>query len=53
MIKYWFKVVKCTSTKYVKHFYNVMLQELNMYPNINSWAKSVKTVLENLGFYNV
>jgi len=24
-----------------------------MYPNRNSWAKSVKTVLENLGFYNV
>jgi len=30
-----------------------MLQELNMYPNRNSWAKSVKIVLENLGFYNV
>ena len=51
--KYWFKVVKCTSTKNVKHMYNVMLQELNMYPNRNSWGKSVKTVLENLGFYNV
>mgnify|MGYP000426324330 FL=1 len=24
-----------------------------MYPNRNSWAKSVKAVLENLGFYNV
>ena len=33
--------------------YNVMLQELNMYPNRNSWAKWVKIVLENLGFYNV
>ena len=30
-----------------------MLQELNMYPNRNSWGKLVKTVLENLGFYNV
>ena len=30
-----------------------MLQELNMYPNRNSWGKSVKTVLENLGFYKV
>jgi len=30
-----------------------MLQELIMYPNRNSWAKSVKTVLENLGFYCV
>ena len=47
------KVVKCTSTDYLKHIYNVMLQELNMYPNRNSWEKSVKTVLENLGFYNV
>ena len=49
VIKYWFKVVKCTHTTYVKHIYNVMLQELNMYPS----RKYVKTVLENLGFYNV
>ena len=53
VIKYWFKIVKCSSTKYIKHIYNVMLQELNMYPNRNSQAKSVKAVLENLGFYNV
>jgi len=33
--------------------YNVMLQELNMYPNRNSWAKYVQTVLENLGFDSV
>jgi len=39
VIMYWFKVVKCTSTNYIKHIYNVMLQELNMYPNRNSWAK--------------
>ena len=49
---YWFKVVKCTSTNYIKHIYNVMLQELNMYPNRNSWAKSVQTVLKKLGFCN-
>ena len=49
VIKYWFKVVKCTSTTYVKHIYNVTLQELNIYPN----RKSVKTVIENVGFYNV
>ena len=47
------KVGKCTSTNYLKHIYNVMLQEMNMYPNRNSWGKSVKTVIENLGFYNV
>jgi len=53
VIKYWFKVVKCTSKNYIKHMYNVMLQELNMYPNRNSWAKYVQTVLENLGFDSV
>ena len=36
VIKYRFNVVKCSSTKYIKHIYNVMLQELNMYPNRNS-----------------
>ena len=25
VIKYWLKVVKCTSTSYIKHMYNVML----------------------------
>ena len=50
VIKYWFNIGKCSSTKYIKHIYNVMLQEPNMYPNRNSWAKSVKAVLENLGF---
>ena len=47
VIKYRCKIVKCSSTKYIKPIYNVMLQELNMYPNRNSWAQSVKTVLEN------
>ena len=41
VIKYWFKVVKCTSTNYIKHIYNVMIYELNMYPIRNSWAKSL------------
>ena len=50
VIKYWFKVVKCTSTTYIKHIYNATLQELNMYPNKNSWAKSVQTIIENLVF---
>ena len=52
VIKYWFKVIKCTHTTYVKHIYNVMLQELHTYLNRNSWAKLVNTVLKNLGFYN-
>jgi len=46
VIKYCFKVVKCTSPKYDKHIYHVMLQELNLYPHIKS--SSANSVLENL-----
>ena len=53
IIKFWFKVVRCKNVKYIKIVYNMMFRDLELHPEHNSWAKSVKVLLENLGFYYV
>ena len=53
VIRYWFKIVTCTDTKYVKLVYEMMLNDLNLRPNKPKWAYYVKHLLESLGFNNV
>ena len=53
VIKYWLKILHCDSIKYVKVVYNVMYRDLERLPNSKSWAKSVRDVLQSLGFYDV
>ena len=53
MIRYWFKILTCTDTKYVKLIYKMMLNDLNLRPNKPNWAFYVKHLLESLGFINV
>lgn len=53
VVKYWFKLLKCDNTKYVKKIYNMMLNDIDRLPNKKCWAKSIKTLFENLGFYYV
>ena len=50
VIRYWFKILTCTDTKYVKLVYEMMLNDLNLRPNITNWAYYVKLLLESLGF---
>ena len=53
VIRYWFKILTCTDTKYVKLVYEMMLNDLNLRPNKPNWAYYVKHLLESLGFNNV
>ena len=39
--------------KYVKKIYMMMLNDIQIKPNKICWAKSLKCLLENLGFYHV
>ena len=39
--------------KIIRHVYNVVLNDLEVFPNKISWAKFVKYILESNGFYNV
>ena len=53
VLKYWFKVIRSPDEKIIKHVYNVMLNDLEVFPNKISWTKFVKYILESNGFYNV
>ena len=50
VIRYWFKVIQCDDAKYTKLTNNMMLNNLLNFPAKSSWAKSVKSLLDNLGF---
>ena len=52
-IRYWFKILQCDGPKYIKLIYNVMIGDLQNSPEKSSWAKSVKLLLESLGFGRV
>ena len=53
IIRFWFKIIECPFEKYIKIVYNKLYENLDRYPNKKSWAKSVKNILENLGFNDV
>ena len=50
VIRYWFKVIQCGDAQYIKRTYNMMLNDLQNFPAKSSWAKSVKSLLDNMGF---
>ena len=53
IIKYWFKVLTSSDTKYIRIVYNMMLNDLQRRPTTQNWAASVKCLFESLGFNNV
>ena len=53
IIRYWFKILQCDDTKYIKLTYIMMLNDVHRFPDKPSWAKLVKTMLENFGFSHV
>ena len=53
VIKYWFKILTCDNTKYIKCIYDMMLNDLEAYPNKQNWASSVRCLLQTLGFNDV
>ena len=53
VIRCWFKILTCADTKYVKLVYEMVLNDLNLRPNMTNWAYYEKHLLESLGFNNV
>jgi len=53
VIKYWLKVVQLNDIKYIKIVYKVMYKDPAIKPNRTSWAKSVRHLLQSIGFNNV
>ena len=52
-ISYWFKILECEQQKYIRHAYQLMLNDMENKPNCVNWASKVKHLLASLGFYNV
>ena len=50
IIKYWFKILISDDNKYIKGVYTMMLYDLDIKPNKQNWASSVKQLLQSLGF---
>ena len=46
----WFKILNCDDIKIMKQIYNMMLEDMQLHPERSSLAKSVKQLLESLGF---
>ncbi len=53
ILKYWFKILFSSENKYIKQIYNVMLNDINEYPNKRNWASQIKTLLSTHGFHEV
>ena len=52
-IRFWFKILHSDDMKYIKVVYNMMIEDLQSSPEKASRAKSVKSLLERLGFGHV
>ena len=52
-IRFWLKILHSDDMKYIKVVYNIMIEDLPSSPEKASWAKSVKSLLERLGFGHV
>ena len=50
VVKYWFKIIRSTNEKYIKHVYDMMLNDFQLFPEKKSWVKSIRNIFENLGF---
>ena len=53
IIKYWFKILNCEESKYIRCIYYMMLSDLEEYPNKINWAYLVRDLLSRTGFQDV
>lgn len=52
-MKYWFKILESEEAKFIKHAYQLLLNDIEGKPNCVNWASKVKFLLSSLGFYEV
>lgn len=50
IIKYWIKVTQSSNVKYISIAYDLLLSDLERYPNKTNWASQVRDLLCDLGF---
>ena len=52
IVRYWLKI-NLEENKYVKCIYNMMIQDIQLFPNKPNWALHVKTLLSVYGFRDI
>ena len=52
IIKYWLKILNAKENKYINIVYKMMLNDMELYPDMKNWASLVKKLLASLGFYD-
>jgi len=50
IIKFWLKIIKGENRKFTKICYDMMLNDMVLFPNKNNWAIRVRNLLNNTGF---
>ena len=53
IIKYWFKILFSKGVKYIKVVYNMMLSDIELYPNKTNWVSLLRNLLVSMGFNEV
>ena len=53
IMKFWFKMLSCGNTKYIKLVYNMMLNDLEANPALIDWASLSRDFLFSIGFNEV
>ena len=53
IIKYWFKILFSEHVKYIKVVYNMMLSDIELYPNKTNWVSLLRNLLVSMGFNEV
>ena len=53
IIKFWFKILSCGNTKYIKLVYDMMLNDLEANPALINWASLLRDFLFSMGFNEV
>ena len=53
IINNWYKILTSQDTKCIRHVYSLVLQDVEAHPNDVNWAVLAKSLLSELGFYEV
>ena len=53
ILRCWLKIINLEENKYVKCIYNMMIQDIQLFPNKPNWALHVKTLLSVYGFGDI
>ena len=53
IVRCWLKIINLEENKYVKCIYNMMIQDIQLFPNKPNWALHVTTLLSVYGFGDI